>query len=46
MPSQQGLFAPEPLSLIHDLEGGIRYLPHNGGSITRCRTSAGFTSNA
>jgi alkylated DNA repair dioxygenase AlkB len=27
MPSQQGLFAPEPLSLIHDLEGGIRYLP-------------------
>jgi len=25
--NQQGLFAPEPVSLIHDKEGGIRYLP-------------------
>lgn len=24
---QQGLFAPEPVSLVHDEEGGIRYLP-------------------
>ncbi|RKE38818.1 alkylated DNA repair dioxygenase AlkB [Paraburkholderia sp. BL23I1N1] len=27
MVHQQGLFAPEPVSLIHDKEGGIRYLP-------------------
>jgi alkylated DNA repair dioxygenase AlkB len=27
MSSQQGLFAPEPVSLIGDAEGGIRYLP-------------------
>jgi alkylated DNA repair dioxygenase AlkB len=27
MPSQQALFAPEPVSLVHDVEGGIRYLP-------------------
>ncbi|MFM0502550.1 alpha-ketoglutarate-dependent dioxygenase AlkB family protein [Paraburkholderia caffeinilytica] len=24
---QQGLFAPEPVSLVHDEQGGIRYLP-------------------
>jgi alkylated DNA repair dioxygenase AlkB len=29
MPSQQGLFAPEPVSLIHDEEAGIRYLPES-----------------
>ncbi|MFL9868794.1 alpha-ketoglutarate-dependent dioxygenase AlkB [Paraburkholderia fungorum] len=27
MAFQQGLFAPEPVSLVHDEEGGIRYLP-------------------
>ena len=27
MSSQQGLFAPEPVSLFRDGEGGIRYLP-------------------
>lgn len=27
MASQQALFAPEPVSLLHDREGGIRYLP-------------------
>jgi alkylated DNA repair dioxygenase AlkB len=27
MPSQPALFAPEPVSLVHDVEGGIRYLP-------------------
>ncbi len=26
---QQGLFAPAPVSLIHDAEGGIRYLPES-----------------
>lgn len=31
MLSQQCLFAPEPVSLVHDVEGGIRYLP---GSIS------------
>jgi alkylated DNA repair dioxygenase AlkB len=29
MPSQQGLFAPEPVSLIHGEVGGIRYLPES-----------------
>ncbi|MFM0637727.1 alpha-ketoglutarate-dependent dioxygenase AlkB [Paraburkholderia metrosideri] len=29
MARQQGLFAPEPVSLIHDEEGGIRYLPES-----------------
>lgn len=29
MAHQQGLFAPEPVSLIHDGEGGIRYLPES-----------------
>ncbi|MFM0731224.1 alpha-ketoglutarate-dependent dioxygenase AlkB [Paraburkholderia sediminicola] len=29
MAHQQGLFAPEPVSLIHDEEGGIRYLPES-----------------
>ncbi|HEX7933667.1 MAG TPA: alpha-ketoglutarate-dependent dioxygenase AlkB [Paraburkholderia sp.] len=27
MASQQGLFAPEPVTLFHDHEGGMRYLP-------------------
>jgi alkylated DNA repair dioxygenase AlkB len=27
--SQQALFAPEPVSLLHDEEGGIRYLPES-----------------
>lgn len=27
--SQQALFAPEPVSLLHDQEGGIRYLPES-----------------
>jgi alkylated DNA repair dioxygenase AlkB len=27
MVSQQGLFAPEPVSLFHDVQGGMRYLP-------------------
>ncbi|WP_345816509.1 alpha-ketoglutarate-dependent dioxygenase AlkB [Paraburkholderia sp. PREW-6R] len=27
MVSQQTLFAPEPVALVHDHEGGIRYLP-------------------
>ncbi|MFM0276718.1 alpha-ketoglutarate-dependent dioxygenase AlkB [Paraburkholderia sediminicola] len=29
MVSQQGLFAPEPVSLVNDEEGGIRYLPES-----------------
>jgi len=29
MASQQGLFAPEPVSLFNDKEGGIRYLPES-----------------
>jgi alkylated DNA repair dioxygenase AlkB len=29
MVSQQALFAPEPVSLLHDEEGGIRYLPES-----------------
>ncbi|TDY21706.1 alkylated DNA repair dioxygenase AlkB [Paraburkholderia sp. BL6665CI2N2] len=29
MVSQQALFAPEPVSLLHDQEGGIRYLPES-----------------
>lgn len=29
MASQQGLFAPEPVSLFSDREGGIRYLPES-----------------
>ncbi|EIF34204.1 alkylated DNA repair protein [Burkholderia sp. Ch1-1] len=29
MVSQQALFAPEPVSLLHDGEGGIRYLPES-----------------
>lgn len=27
--SQQALFAPEPVSVLHDAEGGIRYLPES-----------------
>ncbi|WP_258168004.1 alpha-ketoglutarate-dependent dioxygenase AlkB [Paraburkholderia sp. BL21I4N1] len=27
--SQQALFAPEPVALVHDNEGGIRYLPES-----------------
>ena len=29
MVSQQALFAPEPVTLLHDEEGGIRYLPES-----------------
>jgi alkylated DNA repair dioxygenase AlkB len=29
MVSQQALFAPEPVALLHDEEGGIRYLPES-----------------
>ncbi|WP_144142415.1 alpha-ketoglutarate-dependent dioxygenase AlkB family protein [Paraburkholderia sp. BCC1884] len=29
MSVQQALFAPEPASLVHDREGGIRYLPES-----------------
>ncbi|ACD19710.1 alpha-ketoglutarate-dependent dioxygenase AlkB [Paraburkholderia phytofirmans] len=29
MVSQQALFAPEPIALLHDEEGGIRYLPES-----------------